>query len=123
MLRGGMVKEVERDSWASFKTRRSTARVKQLLASRRRAWRLGRRRRRDVEGRGEASGGRASGGRGRWRARGAEGSYAGQLGLGKRPAKAAGSRARAEQGKGLEVEDRDVSAFFQKCRDSTVKPN
>jgi hypothetical protein len=27
------VKEVERDSWASFKTRRSTAHAKQLLAS------------------------------------------------------------------------------------------
>jgi hypothetical protein len=32
---GEWVKEVERDSWASFKTRRSTVRVKQLLASRR----------------------------------------------------------------------------------------
>jgi hypothetical protein len=47
----------------------------------------------------------------------------GQLGLGKRPAEAAGSRARAEQGEGLEVEDRDLSAIFQKCRGSTVKPN
>jgi hypothetical protein len=27
------VKEVERDSWASFKTRRSTVHVKQLLGS------------------------------------------------------------------------------------------
>jgi hypothetical protein len=47
----------------------------------------------------------------------------GQLGLGKRPAKAAGSRARAEKGEGLEVEDRDLCAIFQKCRNSIVKPN
>jgi hypothetical protein len=98
-------------SGTCFKLRRRHGEREQVLASQREAWRL-RRRRRDVEGRGEASGGRASGGRGRWRARGAEGSYAGQLGLGKRPAKAAGSRARAEQGKGLEVEDRDLSAIF-----------
>jgi hypothetical protein len=47
----------------------------------------------------------------------------GQLGLEKWPAKAEGSLERAEQGEGLEVEDRDLSANFQKCRDSTVKPN
>jgi hypothetical protein len=41
------------------------------------------------------------------------GAARGQLGLGKRPAKAAGSWARAEQGEGLEVEDRDLSAIFQ----------
>jgi hypothetical protein len=84
------VKGVERDSWASFKTRRSTARVKQLLASRRHAWRLGPQRR-DVEGRGEATGGRASGGRRRWRARGAERSGAG----------AAGAREMAGEGGGV----------------------
>jgi hypothetical protein len=84
------VKGVKRDSWASLKTRRSTAHVKQLLASRRRAWRLWRRRR-DVEGRGEATGGRASGGRGRWRARGAERSGAG----------AAGARETAGEGGGV----------------------
>jgi hypothetical protein len=116
MLRGGMVKEVERDSWASFKTRRSMARVKQLLASWQRVWRLERQRRRDVEGRGEAIGGRASGVHERWRARGAERSGAGQLGLEKWPAKAAGSWARAEQGKGLEVDDRDLSAIFIKMQ-------
>jgi hypothetical protein len=65
------VKEVEKDSWAIFKTRRSTACAKQLLAARWRTWRLGRRRR-DVEGRGEGQRGVVSGGRGRWRARGAE---------------------------------------------------
>jgi hypothetical protein len=47
----------------------------------------------------------------------------GQLWLGKWPVKAAGSRAWAEQREGLEVEDRDLSAIFQKCRDSTVKLN
>jgi hypothetical protein len=73
------VKEVERDSWASFKTRRSTTRAKQLLAARRHAWRLGRRQR-DGEGRGEGQRGVVSGGRGRWRARGAEWSSAGAAG-------------------------------------------
>jgi hypothetical protein len=42
------VKEVERDSWASFKAKRSTAQVEQLWQARRRAWRL-RRRRHDIE--------------------------------------------------------------------------
>jgi hypothetical protein len=51
------------------------------------------------------------------------GAARGQLGLGKWPVKTAGSRARAEQGEGLEVEDKDLSEIFQKCRDSTVKPN
>jgi hypothetical protein len=51
------------------------------------------------------------------------GAARGQLGLGKWPAKAAGSRARAEQGEGLEVEDKDLSEIFQKCRDSTVMLN
>jgi hypothetical protein len=30
---------------------------------------------------------------------------------------------RNREREGLEVEDRDLSAVFQKCRDSTVKPN
>jgi hypothetical protein len=62
--------------------------------------------------------GKGAGGHVAWR-----GAALGQLGLGKRPAKAAGSRARAEQGEGLEVEDRDLSPNIQKCRDSSVKPN
>jgi hypothetical protein len=41
------------------------------------------------------------------------GAARGQLGLGKWPAKAAGSQARAEQGEGLEVEARDLSAIFK----------
>jgi hypothetical protein len=51
------------------------------------------------------------------------GAARGQLGLGKRPAMAAGSRAWAEQGEGLEVEDKDLSEIFQKCRDFIVKLN
>jgi hypothetical protein len=58
----------------------------------------------------------ASGGRGRWRARGAERSSVGAAGLVKWPAKVARSRARAEQGEGLEVEDRDLSTIFQKMQ-------
>jgi hypothetical protein len=56
------------------------------------AWRSGRRRR-DVEGRGEGQRGSGERRARRWRAHGAERSGAGQLGLEKRPAKAAGSRA------------------------------
>jgi hypothetical protein len=77
------VKEVERDSWASLKTRRSTARAKQLLASPAAcvAARAAAAVRRGGAGRGPARSGerRAR----RWRARGAEKSGAGQLGLGK----------------------------------------
>jgi hypothetical protein len=73
-----------------FKSRRRHSEREQVLASRRRARRLGWQRR-DVEGRGEASGGRASGGRGRWRACGAERSGAG----------AAGAREMASEGGGV----------------------
>jgi hypothetical protein len=92
------VKEVERDSWASFKTRRSTARAKQLLASsaacvvaRAAATRRGGARRGPARV-GQAVGAGA-GGHVAWR-----GVARGQLGLGKLLVKAAGSRARAEQG-------------------------
>jgi hypothetical protein len=92
------VKEVERDSWASFKTRRSTAHVKQLLASLAAcvAARAAAAQRGGVR-RGPARVGQAVGaGAGGNVAR--RGAARGQLGLGKRPAKAVGSRARAEQG-------------------------
>jgi hypothetical protein len=87
------------------------ARMKQLLGSRRRVWQLGRRRH-DVEGRGEASGGWASIGAGAGGHVARRGAEWGKLGLGKRSAKAAGSRVRAEQREGLEVEDRELSAIF-----------
>jgi hypothetical protein len=121
------VKEVKRDSWASFKPRRSTARVKQLLASpaacvaaRAAAARRG------GEGRGPARVGQAVGaGAGGHVAR--RGAARGQLGLGKWPAKAAGSRARAEQ-EGLKVDEGGLVWNFPKmqglhCKDkTTLKP-
>jgi hypothetical protein len=84
------VKEVERDSWASFKTTRSTAHAKQLLANLAAcvvAWAAavrhgGAGRGPAMEGRGEDQRGVVSGGRGRgrWRARGTERSGAGAAG-------------------------------------------
>jgi hypothetical protein len=65
-----------------FKSRRRHDERELLLASRRRAWRLGRRRR-DVEGQGEGQRGSGERRARRWRARGVEKSGAGQLGLGK----------------------------------------
>jgi hypothetical protein len=62
--------------------------------------------------------GAGAGGHVAWR-----GAAWGQLGLRKWPVKAAGSRAQAEQGEGLDVEDKDLSENFQKYRDSTVKTN
>jgi hypothetical protein len=76
-----------------------------------------------VEGRGEASGGRASGGRGRWRARGAERSGVGAAGAREMAGEGGGVTGAGRAGEGLEVEDRDLSAIFQKWRDSTVKLN
>jgi hypothetical protein len=91
------VKEVEWDSWASFKTRRSTARAKALLASpaacvaaRAAAARRGGARRgptRVGQAVGAGAGGHVA----------QRGAARGQLGLGKRP------------------------GLFQKCRDSAVK--
>jgi hypothetical protein len=67
--------------------------------------------------RGRASGGHGAGGHvARRRA------ARGQLGLGKAAGVRRVSRARAEQGRGLEVDDEDLVVIFQKCRDSTVKP-
>jgi hypothetical protein len=73
------VKEVERDSWASFKTR--------------------------MEGtwRGEEQRGGSWGSRNGWRRR-----------------RGHGHREKQREG-GLEVDDEDLSAIFQKCKDSTVK--
>jgi hypothetical protein len=62
------VKEVERDSWASFKTRKSTAHTKQLLASPAAcvpAWAAAARR--GGAGRGPARGGERRAWRGTWR--------------------------------------------------------
>jgi hypothetical protein len=76
-----------------------------------------------VEGRGEGQQRPGSGGRGLWRARGVKRSGAGQLELGKMAGEGGGVRRREKQREeGLEVEDRDLSASLQKCRDSTVKP-
>jgi hypothetical protein len=107
------VKEVERDSWASFKTRRNTAHAKQLLASptacvaaRAVAARRGGARR------GPARVGQAVGaGAGGHVAR--RGAARGQLGLRKWLAKAVGSRAREEQG-GLEVDEGGLVWNFSK---------
>jgi hypothetical protein len=109
------VRECKSESVGSSGTRLTSRRRhgegELLLASQRRAWRLGRRRR-DVEGRGEGQRGSGERRAWRWRARGAEKSGAGQLGLGKVAGEGGGVRARAEHGEGLEVEDRDLSAIF-----------
>jgi hypothetical protein len=88
---------------------------KQLLASRRHAWRLGRRRR-DVEEQGEASAGReaAAGVQERHVAR--REVARGQLELGTWPARAAGSgREKTERG-GLEVDKGEPSCNFVKVQ-------
>jgi hypothetical protein len=97
-----------------FKSRRHGER-EQVLATRRHVWWLGRRRC-DVEGRGEASGGRASGGRGCWRARGVERSGAGAAGAREMVDEGGGVTGVSRAGGGLEVEDRDLSAIFQKMQ-------
>jgi hypothetical protein len=118
------VKEVKRDSWASFKTRKSIAHAKQLLASpaacvaaRAAAARRG------GAGRGPARGGewwaRARALEGTWRG---EQRHGGSWGSGKWPAKVAvGCREKQRERERLEVDDEDYSAIFQKCRDSTIK--
>jgi hypothetical protein len=77
--------------------------------------------RRGGAGRGPAQGGER---RARcWRARGAEKSGAGQLELGKMAGEGGGvGRREKQREEGLEVDDGDLVAIFQKCRDSTVKP-
>jgi hypothetical protein len=98
-----------------------TASESRCWQARRRAWRLGRRRR-DVEEQGEAQRGVGSGGRGAGAARGAGKSDAGQLELGKSTGE--GGEVGAERNRErreLEVDDGDLAAIFQKCRDSIVK--
>jgi hypothetical protein len=68
------------------------------------------------EGRGEASGGRASGWRGRWWACGAERSGMGVAGAWEMAGEGGGVTSAGEQGEGLEVEHRDLSAIFQIMR-------
>jgi hypothetical protein len=87
-----------------------------------RTWRLGLRQR-NVEGQGEGQRGVVSGGRGAGGARGTEKSGAGQLELGKTASEGGGvGRREKQREEGLEVDDGDLAAIFQKCRDSTVKP-
>jgi hypothetical protein len=90
-----------------FKSRKRHGGRELLLASRRHAWRLGRRRR-DVEQRGEGQRRVGSGSAAARTARGAEGSGAGATGARHMAGEGGGSRARAETKQGeLEVEDRD----------------
>jgi hypothetical protein len=75
-----------------------------------------------VEGQGEGQHGVVSGGRGAGGAR-AEKSGAAQLEQGKTAGEGGGfGRRDKEREEGLEVDDGDLAAIFQKCRDSTVKP-
>jgi hypothetical protein len=81
-------------------------------------------RRRDVERRGEGQHGsgerRARRWRGTWRREEWRGA-AGARESGRRRRRSGAERNREREG--LEVEDKDLSAVFQKCRDSTVMPN
>ncbi|PVH34923.1 hypothetical protein PAHAL_7G065700 [Panicum hallii] len=92
------------------------SRRRQLLASRRHARRLRRWRRHNVEKQGEASAGleAASGVQERHVAR--RKAARGQLGLRKWSARVAGSRARAKQGRGLEVDEGGPSCNFPKVQ-------
>jgi hypothetical protein len=76
-----------------------------------------------VEGRAEASAGRVSGGRGRWRPRGAGRAVQGQLAARGSSRRAAGEHRRETEEEGLEVDDEDLVVIFQKCKDSTIKKN
>jgi hypothetical protein len=63
------------------------------------------------------------GGRGAGGARGAERSGVGQLELRNTAGEGGGvGRREKQREEGLEVDDGDLAAIFQKCRDSTVKP-
>jgi hypothetical protein len=98
--------EFTRSSRTCFKLRKRHGEPEQVLASRRHAWRLGRRCR-DVEERGEGQRGVGSGGAGAGAARGAKGSGAGAAGARHMAGKGGGGHGReAEQGEGLEVEDK-----------------
>jgi hypothetical protein len=103
------VKEVERDSWASFKTTRSTAHAKQLLANLAAcvvAWAAAVRH-------GGAGRGPARGGERRARARALEGTWHGEerrggsWGLGNGQQRRQGHGRREKQRGGLEVDNED----------------
>jgi hypothetical protein len=100
-------------SWMCFRSRRGHSAREQLLASRRHAWSLGRRRR-DVEKRGEGQRGVGSGGAGAGAARGTEESGAGAAGARHMAGKGGGSRARAEQRRGTGGRRRGTYLQFPK---------
>jgi hypothetical protein len=103
-----------------FKSRRSTARMKQLLAAQRRAWRPRvPAARRGGAGRGQRGlhGRREGELRATWCGKGG----AGQLATRESGRRAAGEHRREIEEEGLEVDDEDLVGIFQKCQDSTVK--
>jgi hypothetical protein len=76
-----------------------------------------------VEGQGEGQRRVVSGGRSAGGARGAQKSDVWQLELRKTAGEGGGvGRREKQREEGLEVDDGDLSAIFQKCKDSTVKP-
>jgi hypothetical protein len=123
MRHGEWVKEVERNSWASFKARGSTTHAKQLLASsaaRVAAWAVAARC--GGAGRGPARGGEgwAQCWRGTWRGEERRGA-AGARENGRRRRRGRAQR-ETERGGAGGRRFGDLAAIFRKCRDSTINP-
>jgi hypothetical protein len=76
-----------------------------------------------LRGKERASAGRVSGGCGAGGARGAEKSGAGQLGLRKVASEGGGVTGTRQSRRDWRLTKEDWFGIFQKCRDSTIKPN